>query len=91
MLLSAKFAAVGVLAATFASPAYAESPSQSPEPVAGQPSCNGLVIADFNHNSGDRGASGNPTASAGPGFFLGSGTHDAIENLARAVVCGSSG
>jgi hypothetical protein len=61
--------------------AFAQSPANSPEPVAGQPSCQGLIIASFNHNS--IGPSGNPTASAGPGPFFGPDTHEAIETLAR--------
>jgi hypothetical protein len=57
------------------------SPAQSPEPTAGSPSCNGLIIAEFNHNSGERGHSGNPNASAGPGEFLGPATHEAIQEV----------
>jgi hypothetical protein len=33
--------------------------------------CNGNIVARNNHVSGIRGASGNPKASAGPGFFKG--------------------
>ena len=78
--------AAGAVSA-FAPSAFAESPANSPEPVAGEPSCNGLIIASFNHNSGDIGPSGNPTASAGPGSFFGPGTHEAIETLAREPFC----
>jgi hypothetical protein len=67
--------------------AFAESPANSPEPVAGAPSCNGLIVASFNHGSGADGPSGNPTASAGPGPFFGPGTHDAIVTLARVPNC----
>jgi len=63
------------------------SPAQSPEPVAGTPSCNGLIIALFNHESGADGPSGNPNSSAGPGPFLGSETHEGIEELARGPNC----
>jgi hypothetical protein len=65
--------------------AWADSPANSPAPVAGTPSCDGLIIASFNH--GTVGPSGNPTSSAGPGPFFGPGTHDAIENLARIPNC----
>jgi hypothetical protein len=39
---------------------------------------NGTTVAEFNHNSGPFGASGNPNASAGPGFFLKQDTHFAV-------------
>jgi hypothetical protein len=61
--------------------AFAQSPAQSPPAVAGEPSCSGLIIAEFNHNT--VGPSGNPTSSAGPGSFFGPETHEAIETLAR--------
>jgi hypothetical protein len=67
--------------------AVAASPAKSPEPVAGEPSCAGLIIAAFNHESGEIGPSGNPTSSAGPGPFFGPGTHEAIEELARGPNC----
>ena len=59
------------------------SPAQSPTPTPGTPSFNGLIIASFNQGSGPFGASGNPNASAGPGFFLGTDTHQAILDQAR--------
>ena len=71
----------------FASSALGDSPANSPVPVPGTPSCNGLIIAAFNHGSGAFGPSGNPTSSAGPGPFFGPGTHDAIETLARGPNC----
>jgi hypothetical protein len=67
--------------------AVSASPANSPEPVAGEPSCNGLIVASFNHGSGADGPSGNPTASAGPGPFFGPGTHEAIQSLAREPFC----
>ena len=63
------------------------SPAQSPTPTAGTPSCNGLIIAAFNQASGPFGPSGNPDASAGPGVFLGQGTHQAILDQARGPNC----
>jgi len=36
----------------------------------GSNGCVGNVVADTNHGSGIEGASGNPHASAGPGYFL---------------------
>ena len=68
-----------------ASPAVA-SPAQSPPAVAGSPSCGGLIVASFNHNT--IGPSGNPTASAGPGSFFGPATRDAIRYIARLPNCG---
>ena len=55
------------------------------EPVAGEPSCNGLIIALFNHDT--IGPSGNPTSSSGPGPFFHQDTHQAIEELARDPNC----
>jgi hypothetical protein len=63
------------------------SPAQSPTPLPGTPSCNGLIIAAFNQASGPGGPSGNPNASAGPGVFLGQGTHQAIVEQARGPNC----
>jgi hypothetical protein len=85
-LIAAAFVAAASFTALVPS-ALADSPANSPEPVAGEPSCNGLIIALFNHNSGELGPSGNPTSSAGPGPFLGPDTHDAIVNLARVPNC----
>jgi hypothetical protein len=63
------------------------SPAQSPTPTPGTPSCNGLIIAAFNQASGPGGPSANPNASAGPGVFLGQGTHQAILDQARGPNC----
>lgn len=43
----------------------------------------GTTVALFNHNSGIFGASGNPNASAGPGYFLGTNTSDAVLAVAN--------
>jgi hypothetical protein len=67
--------------------AAAASPAQTPEPVAGEPSCNGLIIAVFNQDSGLFGPSGNPNSSAGPGSFLRQETHEGIEEQARGPFC----
>jgi hypothetical protein len=64
----------------------AASPAKSPPPVPGEPSCNGLIIAAFNHETVNP-HSGNPNSSSGPGPFFGPDTHWAIENLARPF-CG---
>ena len=70
----------GILAAAVfalsASPANSAAP-----PATGSPGCNGLIVATFNHNSGVLGASGNPNASAGPGYFFGPGTRDAVHGV----------
>jgi hypothetical protein len=81
------FVAAGVVAVAAPSAGAQASPAKSPDPVAGKPSCNGLILAAFNHGSGVIGPSGNPTASAGPGSFFGAGTHDAIVTLARQPNC----
>jgi hypothetical protein len=47
-------------------------------------SCVGRVVAATNHNSGALGASGNPQASAGPGYFVGPGTPEAIAGVREA-------
>ena len=65
--------------------AAAASPAQTPEPVAGEPSCEGLVIAVFNHDTTNRFE--NPNSSSGPGPFFGPDTHEAIETLAREPNC----
>jgi hypothetical protein len=64
----------------------AASPAHSPPPVAGEPSCNGLIIAAFNHETVNP-HSGNPNSSSGPGPFFGPATHEAIEELARGPNC----
>jgi hypothetical protein len=81
------FVAAGAITASAPSALAQGSPANSPEPVAGEPSCNGLIVASFNHASGEIGPSGNPTASAGPGSFFGPETHDAIVTLAREPNC----
>ena len=83
LTLTVLVAAAAVSASTPS--AFAQSPAKSPPAVAGEPSCSGLIIAEFNHDT--LGPSGNPTASAGPGPFFGPGTHEAIENLAREPFC----
>jgi hypothetical protein len=84
MLLCTLAAAVGVGAWTAAALA---SPAQTPPPTAGSPSCNGLVVAFENQDSGPFGASGNPNSSAGPGYFLGSDSPAAIAGV-REEFCG---
>jgi hypothetical protein len=80
--------AVGAVAVVGGSSVVAlGSPAQSPTPTPGTPSCNGLIIAAFNQDSGPFGPSGNPNASAGPGVFLGQGTHQAIVDQARGPNC----
>jgi hypothetical protein len=63
------------------------SPAQSPTPTSGTPSCNGLIIAVFNQDSGPFGPSGNSNSSAGPGVFLGQDTHQGILDQARGPNC----
>jgi hypothetical protein len=65
-----------------ASGSAAASPAQTPAAVPGTPSCDGLIVAFFNHDTINR--QGNPNSSQGPGPFFGSDTHEAIETLARS-------
>jgi hypothetical protein len=44
-------------------------------PTPGAPNCQGQLVAISNHAGGAYGASANPDASAGPGYFLGASTH----------------
>jgi hypothetical protein len=60
-----------------AMPASAREPE--PLPSAESPGCNGHVVSVRNHNSGEFGASENPKASAGPGFFLHQETSEAVQ------------
>lgn len=73
-------AVLGVLAGG----ALALSPAASAAapPASGSPGCGGLIVAEFNHASA--GASGNPQASAGPGYFLRQGTSDAVQGVKGA-------
>lgn len=48
------------------------------------PGCEGQIVATFNHNSGASGASGNPNASAGPGYFLKQETSEAVHAVKEA-------
>lgn len=63
------------------------SAANSPVPVPGTASCQGHLFAISNHYSGAYGASGNPNASAGPGYFLHSSTHDESVDYADSY-CG---
>jgi hypothetical protein len=63
------------------------SPAKTPPPTVGSASCSGLVVAFENQDSGPFGASGNPNASAGPGYFLGSDSAGAIASV-REEFCG---
>ena len=80
---SCGFIAATVIAGSAAS--AGASPAQSPAPVAGNPSCDGLIIAVFNHDTVNR--FGHPSSSQGPGPFFGPATHEAIEELARGPNC----
>ncbi len=74
---------------TFASlvAASGASAANSPVPAPGTASCQGHLIAISNHASGADGASGNPKASAGPGYFLHSSTHEAVQEYVDSY-CG---
>jgi hypothetical protein len=63
----------------------AASPANSPPAEAGNPSCSGLIIAEFNHDTTN--PFENPNSSAGPGPFFHEDTHQAIEELAREPNC----
>jgi hypothetical protein len=68
----AGFLAVGVLAVT--------TPSAQAQGPGAFPGCYGQTVASRTHNSGGAGASGNPKASAGPGYFLGPNTGAVIRD-----------
>jgi hypothetical protein len=72
---------VGVLMAVAMGGGASTALASSPQ------SCVGQIVAATNHNSGAIGASGNPQASAGPGYFFGPGTQDAISGV-RGEFCG---
>ena len=59
----------------------------SADPVPGAANCHGHLVAVANHSSGADGASGNAGASAGPGYFMHSSTHDGIVEYVGEV-CG---
>lgn len=83
VLLSAALLALGV-AASSASAIVGGAPEPSESP-----GCNGLSVARDNHISGPFGASGNPNASAGLGYFIkgqGDGVPFEIE-LTREFSC----
>jgi len=48
------------------------------------PGCGGQIVATFNHASGQFGASGNPNASAGPGYFLKQDTSEVVHAVKEA-------
>jgi hypothetical protein len=73
-LLKTAFVSCAAVAAALVA-ASSGAAANSPVPVPGTKSCGGHLFAISNHASGADGASGNPTASAGPGYFLGSDTH----------------
>jgi hypothetical protein len=87
MRLSMRSFLVVLMAAAFGGGVAAPALADTPNPVPGTPSCQGQIVATYNHNSGVFGPSGNPNASAGPGSFLGPDTHAAIEG-ARSLNCG---
>jgi hypothetical protein len=70
--------AVGALAFG-CSPARADAP-----PAIAAPGCVGLIVADANHIASVDGASGNPRASVGPGYFFGPDTAEAVHAVQDA-------
>ena len=79
-LLSAALLALGV---------GASSASAAAPPPFASPGCGGLIVAQTNHISGFFGASGNPNASAGPGYFIkGQGAVPAAIAERRQAFCG---
>ena len=57
-----------------------------PDPYSGEPGCVGRLVAVTTLNSGQVGASGNPKAAAGVGYFSGSYSAEIIA-LARQADC----
>ena len=67
-------------AAAFAIPSSSAVAAPMPDEA-----CGGQIVALFNHFSGAAGASGNPAASAGPGYFLQQDTPDAIRDVREGI------
>ena len=78
-------AASGV--ATAAVGSFAVVASAATPPPEGKPGCQGRIVAEFNHNSGVFGPSGNPNSSSGPGFFLKQETSQKVHEVKEAF-CG---
>ena len=79
---TAKIVTAGIVAAAgFALPSTSLATESLPDPA-----CAGQVVALFNHFSGPFGASGNPNASAGPGYSLRQDTSETIHEV-RDGVC----
>jgi phosphoribosylcarboxyaminoimidazole (NCAIR) mutase len=81
-----RFLGAVVAAAGLAGAACGVAAAKSHDPVPGAPNCHGQLMAISNHASGAYGASGNPRASAGAGYFLGSATHAVVAEI-TAEVC----
>jgi hypothetical protein len=77
---------VAIIVAAGALALLSSSALAAAPPSFGSPGCPGLIVAEFNHNSGVGGASGNPNSSAGPGYFLRQGTASAVHDV-QAVFC----
>jgi hypothetical protein len=77
-LMTACGAAAAALS-ILAMPAAAREPEELPSPESH--GCRGHVVSVRNHNSGEFGASENPKASAGPGFFFHEGTGEAVQGV----------
>jgi hypothetical protein len=61
------------------------SPAALGEAAPGSHGCTGNIVASFNHNSGAGGASGNPRASAGPGYFIAGGGPRAVADAVHGA------
>ena len=81
-MFRAKLLVCGVLVAGAVATSAPVALAAAPE----SPGCAGRTVALINHNSGPFGASGNPNASAGPGYFLGTSTAAAV-HAAQAGGC----
>jgi hypothetical protein len=57
---------------------FSASASAATVPSPEGPGCRGKIVAYINHISGPSGASGNPSSSAGPGYFLKGETSAAV-------------
>jgi hypothetical protein len=79
--------AVTALAVAAMGTSAAVAGAATPTPVPETPSCDGQIVATYNHESGVIGAAGTETSSAGPGYFLRQSTQAEIEAV-RAFECG---
>ena len=81
-MLRIKLLTCGTLVCVALSISTATTSAETPPPEG--PGCNGRIVAEFNHNSGEFGASGNPRSSSGPGYALKTETAAGVHGVMEA-------